>query len=520
MDYMPNVKSLLTDQGTFFRKHYCTVALCCPSRASILAGRCVHNINVTDVSAPYGGYEKFVKEGFNEDYLPLWLQEGGINTCYVGKLFNGLRISNYLNPKPKGWTSTNFLLEPGCYDYLNNTWAEDFGPWESYPGQNAVDLIPENGLAMLNKAVGTGKPWFLTIAPAVPHVGINASSGDSFAPVPQEKWINAFMVEQVPRTSNWNPDAATGVGWIHKLPQQNQTVIDLLDDFYRRRLRVIAGLDDMVADLVNTLESSGQLENTHIIYTTDNVYHIGTHRLGPGKECAFESDVNMPLVWRGPGIASGQISNAVSSHTDLAPTLLALYGLDQQSGFDGRIMPITSDLASTAGSGSGEHVNIEMWGVGVPYELYHPRGLTANWDKADDTYKALRIQSDSYSYLYTVWCTNAHELYDMQDDPGQMNNLLEGIHYIHDTFNTTLRPLVERLDTLTMVLKSCQGTACMQPWQYLFPQGQVLNLTAALAPAYDAFFTAQPKVSFSASQRASWAICQSLKGLRQRMCTN
>lgn len=107
LSYMPQLKKHITDQGTAFEKHYCTIAICCPSRVSMLTGRAAHNTNVTDVSPPYGGYPKFISEGWNEKYLPVWLQEAGYDTYYTGKLMNGFSTTAYNKPYPAGWTGTD-----------------------------------------------------------------------------------------------------------------------------------------------------------------------------------------------------------------------------------------------------------------------------------------------------------------------------------------------------------------------------------------------------------------------------
>jgi N-acetylglucosamine-6-sulfatase len=106
IDYQQSVQKHFKQEGTWFKKHFCTVSLCCPSRVSLLTGKAAHNTNVTDVSAPYGmlcdrntgqgwllteagGYPRFIEEGFNDDYLPVWLQNAGYNTYYTGKMMNG-----------------------------------------------------------------------------------------------------------------------------------------------------------------------------------------------------------------------------------------------------------------------------------------------------------------------------------------------------------------------------------------------------------------------------------------------
>jgi arylsulfatase A-like enzyme len=106
LDYMPFVRRHLIEQGTFYKHHYCTVALCCPSRVSLLTGRAAHNTNVTDVKPPYGGYPKFVSQGFNDNFLPVWLQEAGYSTYYTGKLFNAHTVDNYHSPYVNGFNGS------------------------------------------------------------------------------------------------------------------------------------------------------------------------------------------------------------------------------------------------------------------------------------------------------------------------------------------------------------------------------------------------------------------------------
>ncbi|EXJ71432.1 uncharacterized protein A1O5_05240 [Cladophialophora psammophila CBS 110553] len=503
MDYMPNVQNLLASNGTTFSNHYCTTALCCPSRVSLFTGKCVHNTNVTDVRLPYGAYPKFVSEGLNDDYLPIWLREGGKNTYYVGKLFNGQSIHNYRDPEAKGWTDSNFLLEPGVYDYCNTTWARQGQNWTSLPGQNAVTLTHQHAVEMLNQAAKAQKPFFLTVAPAVPHVGIRAKGSGTFMPIPQKKWENAFSSETVPRVKNFNPKKEGSVSWLQNLPHQDRSVVDKLDDLYRARLRVIAGLDDMVADLVAILDEYRILNNTHVIYTTDNGYHIGQHRMGPGKKTGYETDINIPMIWRGPGVPAGQTSQAVTTHTDLAPTFLDLFGLPQRTQLDGHTMPLAGAVTTDSGVSNVEHVNVEHWGVADPYELAAPHPNFTVKGEHNSTYKSLRIIGADYSFYYSVWCTNEHELYDMKSDKYQMQNLLPNVNDIakapkQQILGRALNKFVARVDALLLVLKSCRGIECTDPWLQLHPQGNVRNLRDALSAQYDQFYAAQPKIMFSA----------------------
>jgi arylsulfatase A-like enzyme len=203
---------------------------------------------------------------------------------------------------------------------------------------------------------------------------------------------------------------SSGASWIRNMPYQNKTVVKALDEFYRSRLRVIAGLDDMVSDLVTRLDQHGILDSTYIIYTTDNGYHIGQHRLGPGKKCGIETDVNIPMVMRGPGIPAGKVTDLVTTHTDLAPTFLQMLGLPQRTEFDGKVIPTSEATMAANSNASFEHVNVEHWGVADPYEAVFHGDYNITGAK-NNTYKSMRVFGSGYNLYYSVWCTNEHELY-------------------------------------------------------------------------------------------------------------
>ncbi|KAE8446758.1 hypothetical protein EG329_011663 [Mollisiaceae sp. DMI_Dod_QoI] len=505
MDYMPNVKSLIANHGTTYQKHFCTNALCCPSRISLLTGKAVHNTNVTDVAIPWGGYPKFITQGLNNDYLPIWLQEGGVNTYYVGKFSNGHNTKNYNKPFAKGWNNSDFLLEPGQYDYLHNIWTINKGDPQPFPGVNAIHLMTNQSLRMLDEAATAGGPFFLTVAPAIPHLGLSATNKSTFWPIPKPEYADAFSNATVPNTTNFNPSNATGASWIKRLERQDQTVVDLENGYYRARLRAIAGLDDLVSDLIARLEKHGILNNTYVFYTTDNGYHIGQHRMGPGKKCGYETDINIPMVIRGPGIPVNKNTSIVTTHTDLAPTFLSMFNIPLRTGFDGKPIPITNASITANSNRPFEHVNVEIWGSASLSEginITEPKDLGAE----NNTYKSMRVIGSGYSLYYSVWCTNEHELYDMTNDDQQVNNLLsdskEGMWKNLNQLQGSLlgHPLskvMPRLDALLLVLKSCKESACTDPWRQLHPQGNVNSLADALNSTYDDFYNAQPKVRFT-----------------------
>lgn len=164
----------------------------------------------------------------------------------------------------------------------------------------------------------------------------------------------------------------------------------------------------MVAELGDRLEKHGILDSTYLIFTTDNGYHVGQHRLQPGKQCSYKEDINIPFIVRGPGVPKKHTSRVVTSHTDLAATFLELAGAPPRSDLDGDAMPLTERAMDEAKSNRQEHVNVEMWGIIISEGKYNA-DLHAN-----HTYKALRVIGEDYNLRYTVWCSGENELYDLQ----------------------------------------------------------------------------------------------------------
>jgi arylsulfatase A-like enzyme len=111
--------------------------------------------------------------------------------------------------------------------------------------------------------------------------------------------------------------------------------------------------------MVTRLEEAGELDNTYIFYTSDNGFHISQHRLHPGKTCGFDEDIRVPFIVRGPGIAPGAVQCAVTTHIDVAPTLLQIAGGSLDRGLDGTAMPVKADVEGTR----HEHVAVEYWGI-------------------------------------------------------------------------------------------------------------------------------------------------------------
>lgn len=354
----------------------------------------------------------------------MWLQNAGYDTYYTGKLFNAHTVENYDAPYVAGWTGSDFLLDPFTYQYLNASYQRNKEAPVNYAGQHSVDILAQKAYGFLDDAARGERPFFLGIAPVAPHSNVNLTSTStdldgiveaSFSPpIPAKRHEDLFKDVRIPRTKNFNPDTPSGANWVRRLPQQSQENVDYNDHFYRQRLRALQSVDELVDGVFQRLESHGLLENTFVFYTTDNGYHIGQHRLQPGKECGFEEDINIPLIVRGPGVPAGEVAGIVTTHVDLAPTILGLAGAPSRADFDGDAIPLTRNGLEVAKTHRHEHVTVEFWGFAAAEGdyFYGEDRLIMN-----NTYKALRIIGESYNLYYSVWCTNEHELYDLKVSP-------------------------------------------------------------------------------------------------------
>lgn len=174
------------------------------------------------------------------------------------------------------------------------------------------------------------------------------------------------------------------MSWVSKLPLLNGSTLAYLDHFYRQRLRSLQSVDELVESIVSALRAADALDDTYIIYSSDNGYHVGQHRLPPGKECGFEEDIRVPLYIRGPGVKEGYVEKGITAHVDLAPTVLDLAGVELRPDFDGRPVPVepAADDDEEEGVEGGkvrvktqqriaeerrkvEHAAVEFWGIAL-----------------------------------------------------------------------------------------------------------------------------------------------------------
>lgn len=154
-----------------------------------------------------------MKQGFNDNFLPVWLQNAGYNTFYTGKLFNAHTIFNYDAPFVNGLNASDFLLDPFTYSYLNSSYQRNRDPPISYEGQYTQDVLAEKAYGFLDDALAAKGPFFLTVAPVSPHSNVEIHDATDFfanvsfgPPIPLPKHKHLFKDVKVPRTAHFNPD--------------------------------------------------------------------------------------------------------------------------------------------------------------------------------------------------------------------------------------------------------------------------------------------------------------------------
>ena len=417
---MPQIGSLLREGGTSFENAFVSHPICCPSRATALTGLYDHNHNVRGNSPPDGGFEKFLSEGHEEDSIAVGLQEGGYQTAFFGKYLNGYPGDEGPSHVPPGWDEWYGKLDgQQLYDYDIN----ENGEVVSYGSEEEdffTDVLSEKATDFVGRAAPEDQPFFAYVAPTAPH-------GPA---TPAERHKGAFAEEEAPRPPSFNEeDVSDKPPPIRDAEPISDEEASNIDDYYRQRLESMLAVDEMVGAVIEELEAAGELENTYIFFTSDNGWFGGEHRMAEGKDRAYEESARVPLFVRGPGIAPGTEAEELALNTDFAPTFAELAGL---KGFkaDGRsLLPLMRGEEPPLG-----------WRSAVLLEGFVGKG--------DRVYEAVRTER----YKYVEYGNGEEELYDLQNDPYELENAYEKVD----------PALVEDLKGRLETLKECAGDGCRE----------------------------------------------------------
>jgi arylsulfatase A-like enzyme len=473
---MPNTQSLIGAAGATFRRAYAPYPLCCPARATMLSGQHMHNHGVRGNVPPFGGWDTFRPHESNT--LPVWTHEDGYYNFHVGKYMNGYapRPDDSL-PVPKGWDEWYGKISEDSL-YFNYQLIEKTGPGDtaelrfygSQPTDYQSDAFGEKAEEFIRGLTPAEDPFMM-------NVWFNAPHGP-FEPAPRHLFSQARAV--LPRLPGFNEkDISDKPKWLRKQARKRlgKGVKKTIAIERRRRIEQLLSVDEAVREVVDSLREEGILDQTYIIFASDNGFFRGEHRIVGGKYLPYEPAAKVPLLIRGPGIPAGGVSDELVSLLDLPQTILDITGSPDPS-LDGRsLLPYAQNplarsarpllLEGDTGPGGGNlgsnpaSASSLARTATAKARLAGKRGVKDLDQEADPikslksvanakrapAYKAIRTDR----YLYVLYANGQTELYDMHRDPGQLRSLAADPRF---------KPVRKYLYNALISLATCAGAGC------------------------------------------------------------
>lgn len=375
MEYMPNTQQMIFDQGVTFSRGYVTTPYCCPSRSSILTGMYAHNHLV------YVNEDKLEFKTVVED-----IHRNGYYTGLVGKYLNSW----------KGETRYEYDFWVAFWGgTMKNYYDPDLdvnGTWSKHEGYSTY-IFRDYAMQFLEEASQQSKPFFLIFAPNAPHA--------PFTPAREDTALLQDLPPHRPPSFN-EADTSDKPISISGSPPLTEDEIAAIDNTRKRQILTLISLDRAIGDIINKLEETGEMDNTVLVFISDNGLHWGEHRFDV-KSTAYEETVRVPFAIRYPPlIPTPYVEDRLVANIDIAPTI---YELSETA------MPKTVDGLSLVSLFSGgtewrDHILLEAW---------PDRGA---WTA---------IHTGEYVYVETE--NDLSEFYDLNLDPFQLENAIREPQY-------------------------------------------------------------------------------------------
>ncbi|MEU6404238.1 sulfatase [Streptomyces sp. NPDC046985] len=404
--YMPHVQQM-QHQGTTFSDYYVTDSLCCPSRSSIFTGEYPHNTGVFTNNGDDGGYGAFMKNGDEKKCYAPALQKAGYRTGFMGKYLNGYEPKDtqgadhpYVPPGWNEWDTAGNGYPEFNYDLNENGKVVHYG---HDPKDYLTDVVSGKARSFVDSSAQDGKPFMLEVATFAPHA--------PSTPAPRD--AHSFPDLKAPRTPAYDKPSVPTPQWQKALSPLTQKEKTQIDTAFAKRVRSVQAVDAMIGRIQDELKAKGLADDTYLMFGSDNGFHMGEHRLRPGKQTAYDTDVRVPMMVTGPGVPAGKTVSQLVQNTDLNPTFQALAGLPAPSTADGL------SLADLMHGRSPDH-----WRQSVLIEHHHPETKAGDPDAAPKaagnppTYEAIRT-ADS---LWVEYADGEREYYDTHADPNELKN--------------------------------------------------------------------------------------------------
>ncbi|HEY3188072.1 MAG TPA: sulfatase, partial [Solirubrobacteraceae bacterium] len=334
---MPKTRRLIGRRGTTFSTASISFPLCCPSRATLYTGQYAHNHGVRWNTFPLGGYYRLKQA----ETLPVWLRRAGYRTIHIGKYLNEV---DERDPRevPKGWDDYYGGVDPTTYDYYGFTINHN-GSLTTYPrrpSEYSTDVYTRLAEQAIRRARRVGKPFYLSLAPNAPHTVSVASRAEveGTPALPPPRYARRFATTPLPRYPNFDEaDVSDKPAFLGSIwPRLTADQIDALTVHYRGRMGALLGVDDLVERVVRALRRGGVDDDTDIIFTSDNGWILGEHRLvdpttqdmraSGVKFFPFEGSSRVPLMAAGPDFPARRTVRGPVVNADLAPTVEDIAG--------------------------------------------------------------------------------------------------------------------------------------------------------------------------------------------------
>ncbi len=411
----------LAAEGMLFENAFCTNSICTPSRATLLTGQHSHVNRVTTLSGHLEG---------DRQYVANLIREAGYQTAMVGKW--------HLKREP---SFDYYCVLPGQGSYFNPVMRESGKPWPNnlrrfsgYDSTHSTDAIVQTSIEWLKRR-NKDRPFFLMNHFKAPHDNYENAERydflyeDSAVPEPESLWKMPNHGSEATR------GAGTSIGKRNTRRNMGHHMFvdpSLAAEAYKRTayqrylkkyLRTVKGVDDGVGQLLAYLEDEGELDNTVIVYTSDQGFMLGEHDY-IDKRWMYEESMRIPLIVRHPGtVEAGSRSDALVNNTDLGPTLLALAGVDTPEYMQGRsLAPLLAG-----------HMP-DDWRTSTYYRYwmnYAHHDVPAHYGVRTKDFKliffyGLPLDAPGARSAET---TPGWELYDLRSDPNEMRNVYEDTQY-------------------------------------------------------------------------------------------
>ena len=420
----PHMDSMAAN-GVHLKNAFVTTSLCSPSRASILTGlyTCKHRVIDNNRLVPPGTV-----------FFPQYLQKAGYETAYVGKWHMG-GVTDEPRPGFDRWVSFR-----GQGSYLPTRVGLNVDGQRVPQKGYITDELTDYAVDWL-KSRGGDKPFFLYLS----HKAVHAN----FTPAARHAGRYADVQITPPASQADTPENYKGKPRWLKDQRNSWHGVDFpyhsdlnIDQYYKRYCETLLAVDESIGRVLDTLREKGVLDSTLVIYMGDNGFMFGEHGL-IDKRVAYETSIRVPMLMQCPELFQGKtVVDQVVANIDIAPTVFQAAGLKTPDYMDGQSF---LDLAR---------------GKDVPWRDYFL--YVYYWEKNfPQSPTVFCLRGDRYKYItyYGLWDTD--ELYDIQTDPGEMNNLIaseEHQQIIREMENTLYARLAEA-DGMQIPLNQPRGNS-------------------------------------------------------------